>query len=163
MPLDDPLDRFLAVLEQTPIPEAPPPRDRYLEALGLNLLSVALRLDHVDRMSEALSLIDATHMSRSISLDINLNALTLAERHALRSDPDHTGSPPTAIWLPVARQARADLAPIVVTARRGRPEPDVRTLRGWRRELVGAELLDLLAGRRRLRVGEGGRISVDER
>ena len=45
--------------------------------------------------------------------------------------------------------ARADLAPIVVAARRGRPEPDVRTLRGWRRELVGEELLELLAGRRR--------------
>ena len=44
--------------------------------------------------------------------------------------------------------ARADLAPIVVAARRGSPEPDVRTLRGWRRELVGAELLELLAGNR---------------
>ncbi len=57
--------------------------------------------------------------------------------------------------------ARADLAPIVAAARRGEREPDVRTLRGWRRELVGAELLELLAGRRRLSVGPGGRISVD--
>jgi ribonuclease D len=57
--------------------------------------------------------------------------------------------------------ARADLAPIVVAARRGQEEPDVRTLRGWRRALVGAELLELLAGRRRLSVGPGGRISVD--
>ena len=57
--------------------------------------------------------------------------------------------------------ARADLAPIVVAARRGQPEPDVRTLRGWRRELVGAELLELLGGRRRLSVGPGGRIAVD--
>jgi ribonuclease D len=56
--------------------------------------------------------------------------------------------------------ARADLAPIVVSARRGRPEPDVRTLRGWRRELVGDELLELLAGRRRLTVS-GGRVQVD--
>jgi ribonuclease D len=56
--------------------------------------------------------------------------------------------------------ARADLAPIVVAARRGKPEPDVRTLRGWRRELVGAELLDLLAGSRRLGV-VNGRVQVD--
>ena len=54
--------------------------------------------------------------------------------------------------------ARADLAPIVVAARRGAPEPDVRTLRGWRRELVGAELLELLAGGRTLAVGDGGRV-----
>ena len=58
--------------------------------------------------------------------------------------------------------ARADLAPIVVAARRGTPEPDVRTLRGWRRELVGEELLELLAGRRTLGVGEGGRVRVSE-
>ena len=59
--------------------------------------------------------------------------------------------------------ARADLAPIVVAARRGQDEPDVRTLRGWRRGLVGAELLELLSGRRRLSVGPGGRISVEDR
>jgi ribonuclease D len=57
--------------------------------------------------------------------------------------------------------ARADLVPIVVAARRGQPEPDVRTLRGWRRELVGAELLELLGGRRHLSVDAGGRIVVD--
>ena len=56
--------------------------------------------------------------------------------------------------------ARADLSPIVVSARRGLEEPDVRTLQGWRRELVGAELLELLHGRRRLGVGPGGRIDV---
>src|SRR3954449_3075458 len=59
--------------------------------------------------------------------------------------------------------ARADLSPVVVAARRGHPEPDVRTLQGWRRELVGAELLELLAGRRVLGVGQGGRVQVTER
>ncbi len=58
--------------------------------------------------------------------------------------------------------ARADLTPIVVAARRSQPEPDVRTLRGWRRALVGAELLELLAGRRRLGVGPGGRVQIND-
>jgi ribonuclease D len=57
--------------------------------------------------------------------------------------------------------ARADLTPIVVSARRGDPEPDVRTLQGWRREVVGEELLDLLAGRLRLGV-DGGRVQIHE-
>src|SRR3954452_1726087 len=57
--------------------------------------------------------------------------------------------------------ARADLSPVVVAARRGQPEPDVRTLQGWRRELVGDELLELLAGRRTLGV-EGGRVKITE-
>ena len=38
----------------------------------------------------------------------------------------------------------------------------MRTLRGWRRELVGAELLELLAGRRTLTVADGGRVQVTE-
>jgi ribonuclease D len=58
--------------------------------------------------------------------------------------------------------ARADLAPIVVAARRGGAEPDVRTLRGWRRELVGGELLELLAGRRALTMSASGRVVVSE-
>ena len=45
--------------------------------------------------------------------------------------------------------------------RPGDAEPDVRTLQGWRREVVGAELLELLPGRRSLRVGPGRTIEVD--
>ena len=56
--------------------------------------------------------------------------------------------------------ARADLERIVRSVRVGAPEPDVRTLRGWRRELVGRELLDLLAGRLSLRIAENGRLEV---
>lgn len=58
--------------------------------------------------------------------------------------------------------ARADLQRIVSAVRLGLDEPDVRTLRGWRRQLVGAELLELLAGRRSLRVGEGLAVRVDD-
>jgi ribonuclease D len=49
--------------------------------------------------------------------------------------------------------ARADLQAIVGAARAGTEEADVRTLRGWRRELAGAELLELLGGRVSLAVG----------
>ena len=56
--------------------------------------------------------------------------------------------------------SRADLSRIVVAARQGRPEPEVRTLQGWRRELVGEELDGLLRGDLSLAVGEGRRLRV---
>ena len=56
--------------------------------------------------------------------------------------------------------ARADLQRIVTAVRDSAPEPDVRTLQGWRRAVVGEELLELLRGGRTLRVGEGRRISI---
>jgi ribonuclease D len=49
---------------------------------------------------------------------------------------------------------KADLQTIVAGVRSG-AETDVRTLRGWRRELVGDELLDLLAGRISLSASHG--------
>jgi len=57
--------------------------------------------------------------------------------------------------------ARADLQRVVTAVRLGEPDPNVRTLQGWRREVVGTELLELLQGRRSLRVGPGRTIEVD--
>jgi ribonuclease D len=56
--------------------------------------------------------------------------------------------------------ARADLQAVVAAERVG-SEADVRTLRGWRRELVGSELLALLRGEVTLAVqGSGGARSL---
>jgi ribonuclease D len=60
--------------------------------------------------------------------------------------------------------ARADLQAIVAAVRAGAGEADVRTLRGWRRELAGGELLRLLAGDVSLSVQagpRGGRVRID--
>jgi ribonuclease D len=65
--------------------------------------------------------------------------------------------------------ARADLQAIIGAQRAGGGAaavaarlPDVRTLRGWRRELVGEELLELLDGRVSLSV-RAGRLQVERR
>ena len=58
--------------------------------------------------------------------------------------------------------ARADLQRIVTAVRLGDPDAEVRTLQGWRREVVGAELLELLKGRRSLRVGPSRTIAVGD-
>ncbi len=57
--------------------------------------------------------------------------------------------------------SRADLTEIVVARRERRDPPrEIRTLTGWRHDLVGAELLELLDGHHALRIDENGRLSV---
>jgi ribonuclease D len=51
--------------------------------------------------------------------------------------------------------SKADLQAIVAAQREGAGTADVRTLRGWRHELVGHELLELLDGRVSLSANEG--------
>ena len=54
--------------------------------------------------------------------------------------------------------SRAELEQIIAAARLGHPEPPVRTLQGWRRELVGDDLEALLSGRTMLAVADRGRL-----
>jgi ribonuclease D len=56
--------------------------------------------------------------------------------------------------------SRSELDAIVAAARRGDPEPSVRTLEGWRRELVGADLRNLLDGRSAVAVGRDRRLEL---
>jgi ribonuclease D len=56
--------------------------------------------------------------------------------------------------------SRGELEMIVAAARRGEAEPEVRTLEGWRSELVGTDLRDLLAGRKAVSVGPDRRLSL---
>jgi ribonuclease D len=55
---------------------------------------------------------------------------------------------------------QGELAQLVAGVRAGVSEPAARVLTGWRRELVGGELLELLAGRRTLRVGPDGGLEI---
>lgn len=111
-PARDPLVPLREAIRHIAIPSAPPQSDPYREALGLNLLALALRLDHVDRLSESLRLADSTHMVRTVSVDVNLAALTAEQVTAL--DPSPHERRQSSVWLPIARHARSNQAPIVV-------------------------------------------------
>src|SRR3984957_8721459 len=56
--------------------------------------------------------------------------------------------------------SRSDLEQIIAAARQSAPEPDVRTLSGWRRELVGSDLESLLQGRVGGAVGRRRRLEL---
>jgi len=90
-----------------------------------------------------------------------------------RDDPDPTDAPRIALSEALIRHrvaeaglayelvaSRADLNEIVRSVRDGREPAAVRTLEGWRRELVGEELLQLLAGRLSLSAEPGGGLRI---
>ncbi len=56
--------------------------------------------------------------------------------------------------------SRSELELVVGATRRGEPQPSVRALTGWREELVGADLRELLAGRSALAVGPQRRLEL---
>ncbi|MDX8153518.1 HRDC domain-containing protein [Patulibacter brassicae] len=56
--------------------------------------------------------------------------------------------------------SRSDLQRIITSWRDGREDDGIRTLQGWRGQLVGGDVLDLLEGRASLRVADG-RVAVD--
>jgi ribonuclease D len=58
--------------------------------------------------------------------------------------------------------SRSELEQIVAAARQSGPEPAVRPLTGWRRELVGDDLRDLLEGRTAVAVGPGRRLVLGQ-
>jgi ribonuclease D len=57
---------------------------------------------------------------------------------------------------------QSDVAALVSAVRHGREDPAVRTLQGWRRELVGDELVSLLQGRAAARVVDG-KLTIERR
>lgn len=56
---------------------------------------------------------------------------------------------------------QSELAALVGSVRRGEPADGVRALSGWRRELVGEELRELIAGRRTVSVRDDGSLAID--
>lgn len=58
---------------------------------------------------------------------------------------------------------QSELTALVGAVRRDRDGDGVRALSGWRRELVGQELVDLIQGKRRVSVTADGALAVEER
>ncbi|MEV4535303.1 hypothetical protein AB0J82_15870 [Asanoa sp. NPDC049518] len=102
----DPFRDLRALIETLPVPSAPSTYTQREAALGLALMDLSLRLEHVPRVAEHLTLIDRGHMTRSVSVDVDLAAIAGAQRRRIT-----TGS---SLWIPVSRYSRSDLAPVVV-------------------------------------------------
>jgi hypothetical protein len=117
-------DALFETMDATDIPTARPNFARQDEAFGLALLSLALKLNHVTRVTESLRLINTDHLSRVVNLDLDLRNLTTQQREVLKAHEhaSHTDDElgnlqarrAPMLWVPVSRHSREDLAPVIV-------------------------------------------------
>ncbi|GIF23747.1 hypothetical protein BJ973_004358 [Actinoplanes tereljensis] len=112
-----PLDHLRTLVRALPVPTAPMTFPSREAALGLALMDLSFRLDHLPRLSEHLTLMDRGHMSRVISVDVDLDLISGRLRDTLMVPGD------AALWVPVSRYSRRDLAPAVIRDSNGEVVP----------------------------------------
>ncbi len=118
------LDDLRALVQALPVPTAPPTFPQKDAALGLALMDLSLRLDHVPRLAEHLTLLDRGHMTRSVSVDVHLDAISGVQRDSLMVPAETaSGGHGPSLWVPVSRYSRGDLAPVVVKESTGQVVP----------------------------------------
>ena len=111
---DGPLDHLRTLIRALPVPTAPLTFPSREAALGLALMDLSFRLDHLPRLSEHLTLMDRGHMSRAISVDVDLDPISGRLRDTLMVPGDAAPGGVASLWVPVSRYSRRDLAPVVI-------------------------------------------------
>jgi hypothetical protein len=110
-------------VDSAPIPTSPVSRSRRDEELGLSILELSLRLNHVTRVSERIGLDNVHHLQRNVSIDVDLARLTGRQRHAARADQRPEQADERRLWVPISRHDRRDLAPVTVLDSAGHVVP----------------------------------------
>ena len=135
------------------VPGAPPRQNAVGAAIGLSFLDSALRLNHIQRLSETLTVTDHRVARRTTEVDVSLAMLDEGQRRAaalsreLRS-ASRAGGPdqpvPDEVWVPVARIDRRSTAPVTIWDTSGARMPRLTQQECGR--LLAAGLFRLLRG-----------------
>ena len=120
---DGPLDDLRTMIQALPVPTAPLTFPSREAALGLALMDLSFRLDHLPRLSEHLTLMDRGHMSRTISVDVDLDLISGRLRDTLMVPRGAAPDSGASLWVPVSRYSRRDLAPVVIRDSNGEVVP----------------------------------------
>ncbi|MEV5694577.1 hypothetical protein [Micromonospora globbae] len=137
-----------------PIPGAPPPLSREGAAVGLAFLDMALRQNHIRRLTERLTFVEHGVASRTTEVDVRLSLLDPRQREAshlfqrlssrsARTRREEEAATPT-IWVPVTRISRLSVSPIDVVDAAGNKLPRLTQYETSR--LLASGLYRLLKG-----------------
>ena len=121
-------------IRTVPVPGAPPPISREAAAVGLAFLDMALRQNHIRRLTERLTLVEHGVASRTTEVDVRLSLLNHSQREASqlfqrissrssRTEKENEGAASPTIWVPVTRISRLSVSPIDVVDAAGNKLP----------------------------------------
>lgn len=141
-------------LSTIPVPSAPPRLSMEGAAVGLGFLDAALRLNHVRRLTERLTITQHRIAQRITEVDISINMLTdnqLGAAQMYQALASHSSKQPVlgnrvgqTIWVPVARLSRTNVGPVEVHDASGRRLPRLTQYETSR--LIASGLYRLLRG-----------------
>jgi hypothetical protein len=149
------MDSLRHAIETIPIPGAPPRLSHQGAAVGLALLDTSLRLNHVRRLTERLTVVDHGTARRTTEVDVSLKLLDEGQRQATaqlqdligREHGERAGARPSqqrSLWVPLARLPRRDVSPVDVFDSSGQKLPRLTQHEGSR--LIASGLYRLLRG-----------------
>jgi hypothetical protein len=150
----DGMDSLRHAIETVPIPGAPPRLSQNGAAVGLALLDTSLRLNHVRRLTERLTVVEHGTARRTTEVDVSLKLLDEGQREATSGLQELIGKehgervsgrqPGTTLWVPIARQPRRGVSPIDVYDGAGQKLP--RLSQHETSRLIASGLYRLLRG-----------------
>lgn len=132
-------------------PGAPPRTSIDGAAVGLSFLDTVLRLNHVRRLTDRLTIVEHGAAQRTTEVDVDLGMLDENQRQAARlfqrlvsqgQSPRFT--PASTTWVPVARISRQSVAPVDVLDACGQKLPRLTQYETSR--LLASALFHLLRG-----------------
>jgi hypothetical protein len=120
-------------ISTVPVPGAPPRLSRDGAVVGLAFLDAALRLNHVRRLTERLSVVEHRIAHRTTEVDISLNMLDSDQSAAASlfrqlashssANGDQAWNHENTIWVPIARISRRSAEPVDIRDASGRKIP----------------------------------------
>lgn len=150
----DGISRLREAIRTAPVPVAPPRMSLEGAAVGLGFLDAALRLNHVRRITERLTISQHRIAHRTTQVDLSVNMMTdvqLEAAAAFQALSSHSSAQVVdaklsgpMLWVPVARLPRTDVGPIDVRDDAGHRLPRLTQYEISR--LVASGLYQLLRG-----------------
>lgn len=108
-----PRDEIGQIINGLAPPTAPLAVPQSTQRRGLKLLDTGMKLEHADRVIERLEIHDRSYISRSVTVDLDINKIASDTLAALtiQNSPDASTH---GYWIPVSRHSRHELAPTSV-------------------------------------------------